>query len=596
MHLAWSCRSSISYVYRTSCMHHCAPSAQAPLKRCQAPVRQYISLHKALAFVSCTRKSSDRPHKAPFEELASRRFSFNCVTGMPSIIFGTSATVAFHPRPYPAAGHRPRPSKRIRRKDDRERREDDRERREDDRERREDDRERRNDRRPRRQRHAPQEPPDCRELHLPPLLSFKITVFAVVLRMRELFGPMLPADIEYAAAAAADPALSDMAFTCTYDEGFCGHFSIPGNSGAAAEFDKVTEEAAPLAFIQRHLAFRPDGTDASADTAELTIFAPGLNTLHMSKEGWEGETTTPQRLQHYVQVLQRPMAQLHLGTDMDQGEVELPSTPALLGFLEAHRAMLEPGGMMPLIRDGAAFLEPRRRDAIETVLSSVGFARPLLQESVVDMLARNEEERRPLVLMPYSRSTAELSGALRRYKAAYVEAYVDVHGLAAAGDAVAAVETLLRETLTVVSVGNVDRNWPDGPAYVHLAAVSEREEGGTDPLVLERGVSAAAPDGAGADAVFVHTDGLFSGFDVHNFGAVGAPTLRLVMAMNGCRTFREMWEKERAGPLQLPGYDEVAAAVVLAGGTEWLWTPDAAYDGVTLPTREDAAELLAEWW
>ena len=296
-----------------------------------------------------------------------------------------------------------------------------------------------------------------------------------------------------------------------------------------------------------------------------------------------------------VQVLQRPMAQIHLGTDMDQGEVELPASGALVGFLEANRAALESAGVMPHIRDGRAVLEPRMRDSIETVLSSVGFARPLLQESIVELLQRNEEEKQPLVLMPYSRSTAEVSGAMRRYKAEFVSAYMEEHGAAVAGDAVSAVEGLLRETVVVVSVGNVDRNWPDGPAYVHLAAVSDREDGGTDPLVQARGVSAAAPEGAGADAVFVNTDGVFSGFDVHNFGAVGAPTLRLVMEMNGCETFREVWEKGRAGPLQLPAFDDVTAAVVLAGGTEWLWNSGTAYDGVTLPSRADAAARL-EWW
>lgn len=211
------------------------------------------------------------------------------------------------PRPYFCVGHRPSPSKRMRR----ERREDDRERREDDRVRREDDRERRDDRRPRRQRSSPantpgnytQDPPDIRDFHLPPLLSFSITIFAIVLRMRELFGPMLPHDIAYDEASPADPALADMAFTCTYDEGFCGHFSIPNGNGAAADFEKILEQAAVFAFLRKHLLIHPAGTDSRGDdTGEIVIFAPGLNTLHITKEGWLDEQTTPQRLEHFVQV------------------------------------------------------------------------------------------------------------------------------------------------------------------------------------------------------------------------------------------------------------------------------------------------------
>lgn len=290
------------------------------------------------------------------------------------------------------------------------------------------------------------------------------------------------------------------------------------------------------------------------------------------------------------------MAQLHLGTDMDQGEVDITSSPALIAFIEANRASLEMSNVMPVIEGGRAVLEPRKRDQIETLLSSMGFARPMLQESIVELLQRNEIERQPLVLMPYSRGSAEVSGALRQYKAAAIMAYLEVHGVEKAGEAAAAVEAQMRETLTVVSVGNVDRNWPDGPAYVHLAAVSDREEGGTDLLVRDRGVTAANPDGAGADAVFVHTDGVFSSFDVHNFGAVGAPTLRLVLAMNGIATFRELWQKGGKGGLRLPTIDEVAAAIVLVDGIDWLWRSADAYNGVTLPSRDEAQALLAEWW
>ena len=153
-------------------------------------------------------------------------------------------------------------------------------------------------------------------------------------------------------------------------------------------------------------------------------------------------------------------------------------------------------------------------------------------------------------------------------------------------------ETLLRRLVTVVSIGNSDRNWPDGPAYVHYSAMSDRPEGGTDPLTQQLGVHAKAPTGAGSDAVFVHADGVFYGFDAHNFGAVGAASLKLVMDLNGCQTYRQLWEKGHAGALQLPNLEQVAAKVVLTDGAKWIWDNQSAWAGVNLPSRETAAQVL----
>ena len=82
---------------------------------------------------------------------------------------------------------------------------------------------------------------------------------------------------------------------------------------------------------------------------------------------------------------------------------------------------------------------------------------------------------------------------------------------------------------------------------MHVSGVSGRREGGTDSITQGQGVHAGAPDGAGEGAVFLHYDTLFSGFDSHNFGAAGSAGLRLVMRMNGCGSFRELWEKGGLG-------------------------------------------------
>eukprot|EP00892_Ulva_mutabilis_P003863 jgi/Ulvmu1/1849/UM012_0005.1 len=433
---------------------------------------------------------------------------------------------------------------------------------------------------------------DTHAFRLPDL---PIPIWGLVSSMRELFGPKLPADIEYSPARPTDPALRDMAFTCTYDEGFCGHFSIPGNSGAAVRFDDVLSQEEPIAFIREHLEFRPlaykNPKGEAAD--EVVIFAPGLNTLHMVKPGWMDETTTPQRLLHYVGLLQRPMAQMHLGTDMDQGEAAIPISPAVSLFVNVNGSALESAGIKPRIEDGHAYFAPRQRDRMESALTRVGFARPLLQAHIVQLLSRNEKEREPLVLMPYSRSTAEISGALQTY----IDGYVKEHGgWMGAAEAREDVEAILRETLTVFTIGNVNRKWPDGPAYVHMSGVSGREEGGTDTLVQAQGVHAGAPEGAGADAVFLHPDGLFSGPDAHNFGASGASNLRIIMNMNDCVTFREVWEKAQEGPLKLPSYQETAAGVELCNGKHWLWEWDNAWNGVQLMHPNKAREILGDNW
>ena len=288
----------------------------------------------------------------------------------------------------------------------------------------------------------------------------------------------------------------------------------------------------------------------------------------------------------WVQVLQRPMAQMHLGTDMDQGEAGIPVTPALAAYVEANGAKLEAGGIKPRIVGETAYFAPRQRDRMESALTNFAFARPLVQTHIVQLLQRNEQEKQPLVIMPYSRSTADISGALHTYIDGYVKAGGDI------GD----VRAMLREHLTVVTIGNVNRNWPDGPAYVHMAGVSGRKEGGTDMLVQQQGVHAGAPEGAGADAVFLHPDGLFSGFDAHNFGASGSSNLRIIMNMNGCVTFRDVWERAQEGPLRLPTYKETAAGVELCNGKHWLWEWDSAWSGVQLMHPRIAREILGEFW
>lgn len=402
--------------------------------------------------------------------------------------------------------------------------------------------------------------------------------------LEKLFGADLPADIQIQRAEVQPPALQGMAFTSSYDEGYCGHFSVPNQDGAAATFDQVMAQPQPLQFIKQNLNF------GAQDNGEWVIFTPGLNTLHQVKPGWEGEQTAPQRLQEqYEPVLGIQMAHMHLGTDMDQGEAIVPLRAETRIFLEAKRPELEGAGIMPELRDDTAVFNRRQRDRIETILSLYGQVRTSFREHAVQLLEASKAAQQPIVWLAYSRSSSELCRAIGEYIQMCVQR----------GEMLSAVEGFLREHVTVLTIGNAVRVWPDGPAYVHCSALSDRSEWdisppklwGTDPLTFGQGVHARQPEGAGKDAVFLHYDGLFCSFDTHNFGTVGAAALKLIMDINGVTTFRALWE--RGHSLKIPSDWQIAAKVTLTAGEAWLWDKETSLGSYRLPSVEQARQILA---
>ena len=349
------------------------------------------------------------------------------------------------------------------------------------------------------------------------------------------------------------------------------------------------DQSQPLRFIKDNLNFGTPG--GSQDNGEWVIFTPGLNTLHQVKPGWEGEQTAPQRLEEqYVPVLGIEMAHLHLGTDMDQGDARVPLTPEALVFLKAKQPELQAAGIMPEVEGNTAVFSRRQRDRIATVLSFYGRVRTTFRGHAMQLLDAVRATQQPIVWLAYSRSSSELCRAIADYIQLCVRR----------GETLAAVEDSLRELLTVVSIGNAARAWPDGPAYIHFSALSDRSEWnaapvklwGTDPLTFEQGVHARKPQGAGRDAVFLHFDGLFRSFDTHNFGTVGAAALKLIMDMNGVTTFRALWEQGNS--LIIPSDWQIAAKVVLTGGEKWLWKGEESLRTYGLPSVEQAHQILAE--
>lgn len=402
--------------------------------------------------------------------------------------------------------------------------------------------------------------------------------------LEALFGATLPTDIQIRRADSQQLALREIAFTASYDEGYCGHFSIPGQDGAA-NFEQVMAQPQPLQFIKNNLNF---GTQ---DNGEWVVFTPGLNTLHEVKAGWEREQTAPQRLEEqYQPVLGIQMAHMHLGTDMDQGEATVPLRPETRILLEANRGRMEAAGVMPELKEDTAVFGRRQRDRIETILSLYGRVRTTFREHAIKLLEASKAAHQPIVWLAYSRSSSELSQALSEY----IQISMNQRG-----ERLSEVEDFLREHLTVITIGNAIRAWPDGPAYVHYSAMSNRSEWeaspprlwGTDPLTFRRGVHAKNSRNAGKDAVFLHSDGLFRSFDTHNFGTVGAAALKLIMDVNSLTTFRALWERGKR--LTIPSDWQIAAKVVLTKGETWLWDKETSLSSYRLPSTEEAQQILA---
>ena len=104
-----------------------------------------------------------------------------------------------------------------------------------------------------------------------------------------------------------------------------------------------------------------------------------------------------------------------------------------------------------------------------------------------------------------------------------------------------------------------------------------------DPLTKDVGSTAARPQGGGKDALYLHYDGIFQGFDAHNLGAVGAAAVQLSLELNDMSSSRELYAAHRAGKaIATPSTEQLKARIVETKGTDWLWNPQVAMAGVSL--------------
>lgn len=433
---------------------------------------------------------------------------------------------------------------------------------------------------------------------LTPLLGFVPGSIGALYHVYKAIGPEMPSDLKPTPAKSHIPDAPVMHFN--YDEGHAGRFSVPNTEGGSLPFDWVLSRDDPAKFIMNHLAFRakvgdalmPNNTDEkeheSGDqtskhlsNTEFTVFVPGLNTLH---QPCEGESTTVERLMHYVRILGAvPMTQIHMGTSFDQGQIRVnPSGGGLIHAL--FNNPLIPEGLKASYDNSSMVWDSRQIDRLQAALSKTNFIDTPAKSSMrALMTSAVDGTTPPVVILAYSRASIEIDGAVKKFIKDRVEG----------GDPIEQVEHQLRECVTIVTIGSATASFPDGPAYVHIAAW-------TDPLASTSGVTATNnADSAGREAVFLNCASPYheAAFDNHNFGAVTGQFVAIVLAVNKARGFRQLWQLAQDGNMVIPeDCDSLTRALIaLTKGYDWLWNSDAAWKDIAfgaLPEADEAEALL----
>lgn len=416
------------------------------------------------------------------------------------------------------------------------------------------------------------------------LTSRTFGLFDVLKQLYSKFSTALPHNIVATSIPCPIPDTSVEALTFNFDEGHSGRFTIPAAAdvGASLPFDYVYTTPDPAAYIRTHLSFQPPlPPDPSAPQI---FFAPGLNTLHQPAEG---ETSTPHRLAHYVRVLlYLPMAQIHIGTQMDQGDAELDasSSPFLRRLLKIVSPLLPERGR-PIVDGKHILWKPTMLDAMQAALSQFNVIDTPLKQCFRKLLDNTRgPHAQPVTFVVFSRAAIELMAALHKH----------VEKSDKLDESKMEMKERLRKFVTVLTIGVPCNNFPDGPAYIHLSSW-------TDPLTKVIGVNPKRTSGAGKDAVFLTCDSPWNekASDNHNFGAVTAQYLTIVMRANAVRSLRTLWELGQGKGIIIPenATELIKALIVLTRSKEWLFIPEEAMEGLSedaFPNDEEAATLLAE--
>mmetsp|Transcript_19881 Transcript_19881/g.22749 ORF Transcript_19881/g.22749 Transcript_19881/m.22749 type:complete len:713 (+) Transcript_19881:302-2440(+) len=463
------------------------------------------------------------------------------------------------------------------------------------------------------------------------------------------------------------------------DIGHDGRFSVftGKNDGASLQSEVVFSTEKPLEYIRTMLSTTAGTTEKKLHPAdrrrveeETVVFVPGLHMLHEAVGKNDGERTSNERVQYYSQVLDGlPMAQLHAGTYSDkkdkiQIEITRDSLFALKSFgllvnnpnessQERRQKMMKQGEKV------YCHLNTKDLDILRTVVSRARLApfhvpvdeeddnssntclkktlirlidlavKSTLAESMEYKGKRSDRNKAShLVLMANSASCSIVASALGEWKRYQTDEE----------ESTEIIESLLREAVTVVTMGAICQNFVDGPAYIHVSMHD-------DPLASTWGASKDRP-GGGKDAVYLHgispyvSVSSFSAVegnqvkkkqhlggldqnDAHNMDACAVQFLSLVRRINAISSFRDLYNvanqdpdqldikaslfainyhKQQQGQLELPPHldDELLPSMIRAtGGDRRLWNAkeQLGEDGVDgddspLPSLDYAEALL----
>ena len=368
-----------------------------------------------------------------------------------------------------------------------------------------------------------------------------------------------------------------------YDIGHAGRFTVFGAGGASLEPSAIFERNFPLDYIQNYLTYEEE---FPSHPDEVVVFSPGLNTLH---EPSGRQRTAPMRIGHYSKILEIGIAQLHTGTQLDQGELTIHPVSNDLATLLREKKLF-PEENVERLEDIGWEIPANRRDTVQSVLSSRNLLDTPIKKSIkqlLDVAADNvvngrRNQRQPnLVLMSYSRATIETASALQSWKKEAQTKY---------NYSKEQVEDLMRKAVTVVTIGCGSRDYPDGPAYIHVSMLQDHLTLGLGAMEGKRG--------GGRDAVYIHTDSPYATeetTDSHNMGACVAQLLSTAMRLCGTRSFRDLYEQynSKVKEKNIDVAKITAAMIQATKGTEWLWKPDKSLVGMpALPSEDEARSII----
>lgn len=383
-----------------------------------------------------------------------------------------------------------------------------------------------------------------------------------------------------------------------FDMGHAGRFGV-GDDHFSLQANLVFAMDQPLRYLQEHLSYSASSSNRNKE--EVVVFCPGPQT----------SLSQSARQQEYLsRVLDgMPLAVLHTGMHHEATKAYL-SADAVLS-LRSLDLMVD--STASPIEGGLYQLQPPELDLLRSVVaweSDAEFVEDPLVESLVKLIdmavhsVRTDQPEPRLVLVAYSATARALSVALNRWKHLATN---HNHQLRNSGLGPSKASALLRQAVTIVTIGGLCQSYPDGPAYIHVSMHDDRlttQAGGQDAVVLQ----ALSPYHTTTDetSLLAH--------DAHNPQASAIQFLSLTLRKNGLTSFQQLYQagslptpkldiapklfalnyySNKMGELDLPNDDLLASMIRATGGQRWLEHPIDDEDDI-LPDCLNAEATIAE--